>query len=92
MLRYKFSKIDKSSESKVLFLGPVDVQKAFFSEVKRPKSLPNRQMIYDPIFSTWAIFKKSIDDAVLREHFENIKKNGYRPSNFEIDDGYEGMA
>ena len=76
----------------MLFLGPVDVQKAFFSELKRPKSLPNRQMIYDPIFSTWAIFKKSIDDAVLREHFENIKKNGYHPSNFEIDDGYEGMA
>ena len=76
----------------MLFLGPVDVQKAFLSELKRPKSLPNRQMIYDPIFSTWAIFKKSIDDAVLREHFENIKKNGYRPSNFEIDDGYEGIA
>ena len=51
--------------------------------------MPNRQMIYDPIFSTWAIYKKTIDDEKLREYFEAIKKNGYRASNFEIDDGYE---
>ena len=46
-------------------------------------------MIYDPIFSTWAIYKQSIDEEKLREFFEAIKSNGYRASNIEIDDGYE---
>ena len=69
--------------------GAVDLQKGFLKNVDRPKSMPNRQMIYDPIFSTWAIYKKTIDDEKLREYFEAIKENGYRASNFEIADGYE---
>ena len=56
----------------------VDLQKDFFNQIDRPHDLPDVSMIYDPIFSTWAIYKQSIDEQKLREFFEQIKSNGYR--------------
>lgn len=65
------------------------LQRQFFSKVTRPRAMPDRSMIYDPIFSTWAIYKQSIDETKLRDFFTAIKDNGYRASNVEVDDGYE---
>ena len=66
-----------------------EVQKKFLEKVQRPRDMPDISMIYDPIFSTWAIYKQSIDEVKLREFFEAIKANGYKASNVEVDDGYE---
>ena len=67
----------------------IDLQKKFLEESSRPVGLPDMEVLYKPIFSTWAIFKRNITQDKLLEYFEDIVSNGYLPSNFEIDDGYE---
>ena len=80
----------KSLEYEICFQDNAsDLQKDFLAKIDRPDDLPDRSMIYDPIFSTWAIYKQSIDEEKLREFFNQIKSNGYNASNIEVDDGYE---
>ena len=67
----------------------MELQKAFQNEISRPERLPDIEILYKPIFSTWAIFKRNITQEKLLGYFEDIVSNGYLPSNYEIDDGYE---
>ena len=94
---YENSEFDKRSSEPVLpleyyvTLGPDarTVQRAFQKTVNKPTELPERSIIYNPIFSTWAIYKKTIDQEKLEEFLDEITSNGYTASNVEIDDGYE---
>ena len=94
---YKKSDFSRQNRNKIeglayeICLGDTEgeVQKKFLEKVQRPRNMPDISMIYDPIFSTWAIYKQSIDEVKLREFFEAIKENGYRASNVEVNDGYE---
>ena len=82
-------KVDALAYEVCLGESEQEVQRKFFDKVTRPRDMPDRSMIYDPIFSTWAIYKQSINEEKLREFFTAIKANGYRASNVEVDDGYE---
>ncbi|XP_018321537.1 myogenesis-regulating glycosidase-like [Agrilus planipennis] len=55
----------------------------------KPTGHPNNKMISRPIWSTWARYKKNINDATLLEFANEIVNNGFRDGQFEIDDYWE---
>ena len=94
---YQDSEFDKRSSEPILPLeyyvtlgaDARSVQRSFQKTVNKPTELPERSIIYNPIFSTWAIYKKTINQEKLEEFLDEITSNGYTASNVEIDDGYE---
>lgn len=50
---------------------------------------PNRKMIERPIWSTWAKFKRDVNDEVVLEFAKEIVDNGYPDGQFELDDDWE---
>lgn len=57
--------------------------------LKKPTGLIDRRMIEHPIWSTWARFKKDIDEFSIQMYAYEIESNGFNNSQLEIDDDWE---
>ncbi|XP_062540007.1 myogenesis-regulating glycosidase-like [Armigeres subalbatus] len=55
----------------------------------KPSGHPAEEMVKYPIWSTWARYKKDINDTVLYVYADEIYKNGWRNGQIEIDDNWE---
>nr|XP_056704795.1 myogenesis-regulating glycosidase-like [Euleptes europaea] len=60
------------------------VQKYF----KKPFKIPSENIFKFPIWSTWALYKKEIDQEKLLEFAQTILKYSFKYSHIEIDDMY----
>ncbi|XP_048339124.1 myogenesis-regulating glycosidase-like [Sphaerodactylus townsendi] len=54
----------------------------------KPSEIPSENIFRFPIWSTWALYKKEIDQEKLLEFAETIQKYGFKHSHIEIDDMY----
>lgn len=50
---------------------------------------PNYRIIERPIWSTWARYKRDVNDSVVLNFANEIVDNGYKIGQFEIDDDWE---
>ncbi|XP_075235261.1 myogenesis-regulating glycosidase-like [Lycorma delicatula] len=55
----------------------------------KPSDLPNINMIKNPIWSTWALYKNDVNEKNTISFAKEIVKNGFKRSNLEIDDNWE---
>ncbi|XP_065079534.1 myogenesis-regulating glycosidase-like [Ochlerotatus camptorhynchus] len=55
----------------------------------KPSGHPAEEMVKYPIWSTWARFKRDINETVVLGHADDIIANGWTDSQFEIDDLWE---
>ncbi|XP_068152502.1 myogenesis-regulating glycosidase-like [Drosophila tropicalis] len=55
----------------------------------KPTGIPDERMIKHPVWSTWALYKTSVSDEIVREFAKNIIENGFNNSQIEIDDDWE---
>ncbi|XP_011646420.1 myogenesis-regulating glycosidase [Pogonomyrmex barbatus] len=55
----------------------------------RPQKYPDEQMIRYPIWSTWARYKVNVSEKVVESYADQIKANGFKNSQIEIDDNWE---
>jgi len=55
----------------------------------KPKDYPDERMFKSPIWSTWANFKKRINETAVRAFAKDILNNGYSNSQIEIDDKWQ---
>ncbi|KAK4887086.1 hypothetical protein RN001_003357 [Aquatica leii] len=55
----------------------------------KPTGHPNFKMIERPIWSTWARYKRDVNDSVVREFTKEIADHGYSDGQLEIDDDWE---
>ena len=62
--------------------------KAFLAS---PASIPDRRMIEEPIWSTWARYKTDINQSVILSFAAEIKEHGFPYSQVEIDDKYSNV-
>ncbi|XP_054716475.1 myogenesis-regulating glycosidase-like [Uloborus diversus] len=56
---------------------------------KKPTGIPEEGLFQYPIWSTWARYKKDINDTAVLEFAEEIKDSGFPFSQIEIDDEWE---
>eukprot|EP00057_Strongylocentrotus_purpuratus_P007083 XP_011661557.1 PREDICTED: uncharacterized family 31 glucosidase KIAA1161-like [Strongylocentrotus purpuratus] len=56
--------------------------------VKKPTGMPDTRMMKSPVWSTWARYKKFINDRIVLAFAHEIIDNGFNNSQIEIDDGY----
>lgn len=54
----------------------------------KPSGHPALEMVRDPIWSTWARYKRDVDEVTVREFAKEILDNGFG-GQFELDDDYE---
>uniref|UniRef100_A0A8D0GNR5 MYORG glycosidase n=1 Tax=Sphenodon punctatus TaxID=8508 RepID=A0A8D0GNR5_SPHPU len=54
----------------------------------KPSKIPSENIFRYPIWSTWALYKKDIDQEKLLNFSQMIKKHGFKCSHIEIDDMY----
>uniref|UniRef100_A0A182KB80 Uncharacterized protein n=1 Tax=Anopheles christyi TaxID=43041 RepID=A0A182KB80_9DIPT len=54
----------------------------------KPTGHPAESMVSEPIWSTWARYKRDINDAVVLQFAEEIIANGFR-GQYELDDDWE---
>ena len=66
-----------------------DVYRKFARRVGPPERVPDRMVLAKPIFSTWAHFKKDIDEEKVREYAREIREHEFPCSIVEIDDKWE---
>nr|CAD7456726.1 unnamed protein product [Timema tahoe] len=57
--------------------------------IGKPSGVPDERMFRHPIWSTWAKYKKDIDEDVVRELGDQIISNGFNNSQLEIDEMWE---
>uniref|UniRef100_A0A336LUM5 CSON001239 protein n=1 Tax=Culicoides sonorensis TaxID=179676 RepID=A0A336LUM5_CULSO len=55
----------------------------------KPAGIPDQTMVQYPIWSTWALYKTEINEAIVRAMATKIKEKGFKNSQFEIDDKWE---
>lgn len=55
----------------------------------KPSGVPDERMIRYPIWSTWARYKKDIDEKVVQEFSDEILQYQFENSQLEIDDDWE---
>ncbi|XP_070592536.1 myogenesis-regulating glycosidase-like [Erythrolamprus reginae] len=55
---------------------------------RKPSKVPSEQMFRFPIWSTWTLYKKEIDQEKVQEFAQMILKHGFKASHIEIDDMY----
>ncbi|XP_007440185.2 myogenesis-regulating glycosidase-like, partial [Python bivittatus] len=55
---------------------------------KKPLKVPSEEMFRFPIWSTWALYKKEINQTKVQEFAHMIRKYGFKASHIEIDDMY----
>ncbi|XP_050299314.1 myogenesis-regulating glycosidase-like isoform X2 [Anthonomus grandis grandis] len=54
----------------------------------KPQYIPNEKMISEPIWTTWAKYKKNIDENMVREFSYDILNHGFK-GQIEIDEQWE---
>lgn len=64
-------------------------KKAVERFLKKPTGLPDRRMVEHPIWSTWARYKRDINETTVESMASDILKYGFNNSQFEIDDDWE---
>ncbi|RNA20253.1 hypothetical protein BpHYR1_035575 [Brachionus plicatilis] len=86
-LKYDICQIDQSS-TKTDFLNQLQlfVINNYFA---RPVGIPDERMFKSPIWSTWATFKKKINETTLKMFAHDILANNYSNSQLEIDDKWQ---
>ncbi|XP_028604321.2 myogenesis-regulating glycosidase-like [Podarcis muralis] len=55
---------------------------------RKPLKVPSERMFQFPIWSTWAMYKKEINQEKVLGFAQMIKKHGFKYSHIEIDDMY----
>ncbi|KAF2905133.1 hypothetical protein ILUMI_01041 [Ignelater luminosus] len=74
-------------------VSDINAREAHMHAVKhflgRPSGHPNYRIVERPIWSTWARYKRDIDDSLLLEFANEIVDHGYPDGQFEIDDHWE---
>ncbi|XP_049938004.1 myogenesis-regulating glycosidase-like [Schistocerca serialis cubense] len=55
----------------------------------KPSAVPDERMVRHPIWSTWARYKRDIDENIVSTFAEEILRNGFNNSQLEIDDFWE---
>lgn len=78
----------------VYYLGfAKDAKKAQYQAIEwflhKPTALVDRRMVEHPIWSTWARYKRDINETTVNEFADEILTNGFNNSQFEIDDDWE---
>uniref|UniRef100_A0A336MDN0 CSON014090 protein n=1 Tax=Culicoides sonorensis TaxID=179676 RepID=A0A336MDN0_CULSO len=63
--------------------------KAIELHLKKPSGIPDERMATHPIWSTWARYKRDIDEKLVEDFADEIIKNGFDNSQIEIDDFWE---
>lgn len=70
-----------------------DSKKVHMEAVKnilgKPSGHPAEAMVKYPIWSTWAKYKRDIDENVVLEYADQIIRNGWPNSQYELDDDWE---
>ncbi|XP_052866892.1 myogenesis-regulating glycosidase [Anopheles cruzii] len=74
--------IGVATDAKVAHMGAVR------EVLGRPSDHPAQSMVAEPIWSTWARYKRDVDDAVVRRFAGEIISNGFR-GQYELDDDWE---
>ena len=65
------------------------VHKILMSQyIEMPKGYPDLKMLIQPIWSTWVLFKKKVNQSSIMAFADNIKKYKFPASQIEIDDMY----
>ena len=54
----------------------------------KPKGHPDENMVREPVWSTWARYKRFVNTSVVTEFAQEILDNGYK-GQFELDDDWE---
>ncbi|XP_046335781.2 myogenesis-regulating glycosidase-like [Haliotis rufescens] len=54
--------------------------------IPRPEGVPDRRLFRSPIWSTWAMYKKDINQTQVLQLANDIVSNGFSHSQLEIDD------
>ncbi|XP_060530661.1 myogenesis-regulating glycosidase-like [Cylas formicarius] len=55
----------------------------------KPVGHPDERMIREPIWTTWAQYKRDISDSVVIQFADEIRSHGYDGGQIEIDDQWE---
>nr|XP_060616772.1 myogenesis-regulating glycosidase-like [Anolis sagrei ordinatus] len=58
------------------------------SYFRKPSKVPSEKMFRLPVWSTWALYKKEVDQDKILEFAQTIQKYGFGYSHLEIDDMY----
>lgn len=58
-------------------------------KIKRPNEHPNPALVEHPIWSTWARYKVDVNESIVLDYAKEIKENGFKNSQIEIDDNWE---
>ena len=56
--------------------------------IARPHGIPNETLFRAPIWSTWARYKKHVDQETVLRFADEIRENGFSASQMEIDDDW----
>jgi myogenesis-regulating glycosidase len=54
----------------------------------KPSGHPDEKMVREPVWSTWARYKRNVNEAVVMEFAQEILDNGFT-GQFELDDDWE---
>ncbi|CAD6991799.1 unnamed protein product [Ceratitis capitata] len=57
--------------------------------LSHPVEHPDERMVAQPIWSTWALYKRDINESVIRAFADEIVNKGFKNSQIEIDDDWE---
>jgi alpha-glucosidase (family GH31 glycosyl hydrolase) len=82
MLRYSVCSLPDAVQAQNHFVT-VTRTKAY------PRQVPDQRMVEHPIWSTWARYKKDINETVVEQFAYEILTHGYLNSQIEIDDDWE---
>lgn len=86
-LKYDICQIDKNlAKNDYLNRLQLFVINNYFA---RPDDIPDERMFKSPIWSTWATFKKKINEKTLKMFANEILANNYSHSQLEIDDKWQ---
>lgn len=55
----------------------------------KPTDIPDTDMVKYPVWSTWVRYKRDIDINILRTYANEIRDNGFKASQIDIDDLWE---
>ncbi|ESO02380.1 hypothetical protein HELRODRAFT_66029 [Helobdella robusta] len=56
--------------------------------ISKPTNIPDELVFKYPIWSTWAVYKKNINQRTVLEFADEIKKRGFKSCQLEIDDDW----
>jgi len=54
----------------------------------RPVDIPDEQMLRQPVWSTWAVYKRNITQATVIAYAREIQQRGFEAAQLEIDDDW----